>query len=58
MKKISQTKQDQAQKKVQIAIDKILDLQCMDVVPLETTGRLLDQLNSLESRVLSVPVKN
>jgi len=56
----NQTQKDKAEKKVQIAIDKIIDLKT-DFVLSDYTfhycERVLDMLRELESRVLSERIK-
>ena len=50
MKKHTQREKDRAEKKVQIAIDKMIDLKDMGF-GCETIERILDKLRHLESKI-------
>ncbi len=53
----TETEKRRAEKKVQIAIDKMVDLQDMGH-GYDAVSRILDQLNNLETTILLAPVKS
>lgn len=57
---MNQTQKDKAIKKCEIAIDKMIDLQQdynLSIGIMSDIQRILDQLNSLESRIWNIQIK-